>query len=152
MKIHLICFGKVRKELEAELSRLKKMLRGVDFLETELKESKQSDPKVKLREEKNLFLKKFPKRERLVVLDERGKEFTSQEFSTLLFEKWCLECREIHLLIGSAYGIDPELKVSSQFQVALTKMTLPHDHARLLLVEQVYRAHCISINHPYHHV
>lgn len=84
-----------------------------------------------------------------VVLDERGREVTSVELAAML-ERWMGDGRDIALVIGGADGLGERFRRSADFVLALSRLTLPHGLARVLLTEQLYRAISIMHNHPYH--
>lgn len=90
-----------------------------------------------------------PKSATLVVLDERGKTFTTSAFSAQL-QLWQREALEPCFVIGGADGLDAALKADATQHLRLSDMTLPHAFARVLLLEQLYRAYSIQHNHPYH--
>ena len=89
-------------------------------------------------------------RDCLVVLDERGNHMSSAKYSTFI-NKLLNESNTIFFLVGASYGIPSNIIQKSNFKISLSKMTLPHLIARLLLVEQTYRSLTILNNHPYHH-
>jgi len=91
----------------------------------------------------------IPKDAVTVVLDEHGKAMTTQEFSVLL-ERFEQTATRLVFLIGGPDGLDPKLKSESQQILRLSSMTLPHGMARVLLVEQLYRAWSMLKHHPYH--
>lgn len=86
---------------------------------------------------------------RRVVLDERGEGTTSRQLVERI-ERWQRDGRDVALIIGGADGLDPELKKSADETLALSAMTLPHGIARVLLLEQLYRASSVIKGHPYH--
>jgi len=91
----------------------------------------------------------IPKGSRVIALDERGKDQTTQNLATQL-ASWRQEGFDITFLIGGADGLDPNLKTTAQAMWRLSSLTLPHAMARVLLVEQLYRAWTILQGHPYH--
>lgn len=93
----------------------------------------------------------IPKGALVVALDERGKDLSTEALATQL-EGWRHLGQDICLLIGGADGLDPELKKEARTMIRLSSLTLPHALARVLLVEQLYRAWTILQNHPYHRV
>ena len=80
-----------------------------------------------------------------VALDENGKEFTSDEFATLLKDK-----NELCFFIGGAYGFERDFLAEFDLVLSLSKLTLAHHLAKILLLEQLYRGFCILHKHPYH--
>ena len=85
-----------------------------------------------------------------IALDERGREYTSEQFSRQLSEWISASPGGLLFIIGSAEGLAPELIQMARSTIALSKMTLPHRMARLLLAEQIYRGLCIQKHIPYH--
>lgn len=86
---------------------------------------------------------------RIVVLDERGEDLTTVKLAQKL-EGWMREGGDTAFIIGGADGIDTEIKQRSDAMIRLSSLTLPHAMARLVLCEQLYRAHSVVRNHPYH--
>ena len=86
---------------------------------------------------------------RIVALDERGKDLTTQQLAQRL-EAWMQEGGDTAFLIGGADGLDPELKQGADEMIRVSSLTLPHAMARLVLCEQLYRAVSVVRNHPYH--
>lgn len=84
-----------------------------------------------------------------VVLDERGSQVTTRELAAWL-ERWRDEGVSPAFVIGGADGLDDSVKVRAGKLLGLSKLTLPHALARVLLAEQLYRAVCIMKGHPYH--
>jgi len=99
--------------------------------------------------EKSRFLAVLPPGCVRIALDERGKQLTTADLARKL-TAWMQAGRDVAFMIGSADGLDQELKVSADFQLALSAMTLPHAMVRVLLAEQLYRAMSMIQNHPYH--
>lgn len=91
----------------------------------------------------------IPKGTRIVVLDERGGNLTTMALATRL-KDWQLGGGDVALVIGGPDGIDPAFKQAAHERIRLSDMTLPHAFARVLLIEQLYRAWSINANHPYH--
>jgi 23S rRNA (pseudouridine1915-N3)-methyltransferase len=86
---------------------------------------------------------------RRVILDERGTRLTSVQLAERT-EAWLNDGRDVAFIIGGADGIDPQLKQTADEAIRLSDMTLPHALARVLLIEQLYRAWSLRHNHPYH--
>jgi 23S rRNA (pseudouridine1915-N3)-methyltransferase len=85
----------------------------------------------------------------VIVLDERGRELTTRELARWLGNRM-QQGEDLAFLIGGPDGLAPAVRSRSDFTLALSRLTLPHALARVLLCEQLYRAHCILANHPYH--
>ena len=84
-----------------------------------------------------------------VVLDERGRTYTTRELAARL-ESWQMEGRDVAFIIGGADGLSAATKRDADVMWSLTPLTLPHGLVRVVLAEQLYRAHTILKNHPYH--
>jgi len=91
----------------------------------------------------------IPRGTRIVALDERGTSLTTQALAQRL-KDWQLSGDDVALVIGGPDGLAPEFKAAAHERVRLSDMTLPHAMARVLLIEQLYRAWSINANHPYH--
>jgi len=85
----------------------------------------------------------------VIALDEHGRELTTRELAGWLGKRM-QEGEDLAFLIGGPDGLAPEVLSRCNFTLALSRLTLPHALARVLLIEQLYRAHCILANHPYH--
>jgi 23S rRNA (pseudouridine1915-N3)-methyltransferase len=85
----------------------------------------------------------------VVALDERGQDWTSTQFADQL-GKWRDASEHVVFMIGGPDGLAPELKRAARMLLRLSSMTLPHALARLVLVEQLYRAWSLLASHPYH--
>jgi 23S rRNA (pseudouridine1915-N3)-methyltransferase len=85
----------------------------------------------------------------LIALDERGRELTTRELARWLGSRM-QQGEDLAFLIGGPDGLAAAVRARSDFTLALSRLTLPHALARVLLCEQLYRAHCILANHPYH--
>jgi 23S rRNA (pseudouridine1915-N3)-methyltransferase len=85
-----------------------------------------------------------------VLMDERGDQPTSEELSKLLRE-WTMRHGEVAFAVGGAHGHDPTTAASANAKLSLGRITLPHQLAHLVLVEQLYRAASILAGSPYHH-
>lgn len=99
--------------------------------------------------ERNRIETALPASARIVALDERGEDLSSEQFARRI-ETWMGEGRDSVFLIGGADGLDPALKARADTLLRLSSLTLPHGVARLLLCEQLYRAASLIKGHPYH--
>ena len=95
------------------------------------------------------LLDKLPAGSRLVALDEHGRQVTTRELADLL-SRWLESGQDTCLVIGGADGLAPAILEKAESTLALSRLTLPHAFARVLLAEQLYRAVSLLNNHPYH--
>lgn len=91
----------------------------------------------------------IPRGARIIVMDERGSQWTTMALSQQL-RQWQLDGDDVAFVIGGPDGLDPAFKAAAHQRVRLSDMTLPHAMARVILIEQLYRAWSINNNHPYH--
>lgn len=84
-----------------------------------------------------------------IALDERGQEVTTLLLADK-FKDWQFSGRDVALIIGGADGLHVSVKQKADWLWGLSKLTLPHAMVRVLLAEQLYRAHSVISNHPYH--
>lgn len=130
---------------------LKRMPREARMELVEIKPEKragQSADSIKAIEAARL-LDKLPAGSRLVALDEHGREVTTRELADLL-ARWMADGRDVALVIGGADGLAASLLEKAEVKLSLSRLTLPHALARVLLAEQMYRAVSLLNNHPYH--
>lgn len=147
MKIAINAIGKINSNaLEAQIIQnyLKRLPFTLKINQLETKLSGSSD-EIKAAEARALIASCNPK-SFLICLDETGEILTSNEFSKLIYAQE----KELAFVIGGASGLTPIIKEQADFILSLSKMTFTHLMARALLVEQIYRAYTIKINHPYH--
>jgi len=104
-----------------------------------------------LREESSKILKSITALDFVVVLDEKGKQFSSIELSREIQKVMNRSYSRMVFIIGSAYGIDGELKERADMILSFSRFTFTHQMIRLILMEQVYRAMTILKNESYHH-
>lgn len=102
-----------------------------------------------IKKEGERILKKIPKGAAVIPLCIEGREYASRDFSSLL-ESIALNSSHICFVIGGSFGLDAEVKAMGKVKLSFGKMTLPHQLARMVLLEQVYRAFSISNNSKYH--
>lgn len=91
----------------------------------------------------------IPRGARVVAMDERGSTYTTQALAQQLTQ-WQSMGDDVAFVIGGPDGLCPEFRAAAAARIRLSDMTLPHAMARVLLVEQLYRAWSILTNHPYH--
>lgn len=98
-------------------------------------------------DESERLLKVLNPKDYIILLDERGEQLTSPDFSKLI----TASDRNITIVIGGAYGVTDELRQQADQVVSLSKMVFPHQLVRLVILEQIYRAQTIYRHTPYHH-
>lgn len=160
MRFTLSCIGRMKSGADKDLfdryvERARKTGRGLGITDVSLREMPESRAQRagdRKSEEAKALLQSLSPGARLVVLDETGKNLTSPAFSNKL-ETWKNEgVPEVAFAIGGADGHGSEVIDRADLKLALGAMTWPHQIARILLAEQIYRAMTIQSGHPYHRV
>lgn len=155
MRINLLCIGKTDdKEISSLIQYYQNRLpKHWNFEITEIpdvKNAKNMTPEILKKEEAKLFLNFIENSDVTVLLDEKGKQFTSREFSSKI-ENWMnVSVKKVNFLIGGAYGFSEEIYSRANEMMSLSKMTFTHQMIRLFFVEQIYRADQILQGKPYH--
>lgn len=98
-----------------------------------------------------LILKNMQPGDYIVLLDERGKEFSSLQFASYIEKKTHTISKRLVFIIGGPYGFAEQVYTKASEKIALSKMTFSHQMIRLIFIEQLYRAMTILNNEPYHH-
>ena len=153
MRLKLIWVGREnRRGPESELCRrYLDRLRGYGRLEeVVIKPIQSGSPEDAREKESRKILEALDSRDYAVLCDERGKGQSSPELARFLTARE-LDARRPAWIIGGAMGVSAALRQRADFMLSLSKMTLPHALARVILLEQVYRAFTIKAGHPYHH-
>lgn len=156
MKIVITCIGRIGYEpfREAIERYAKRIVRYAPFEIKELPDVKSSrslaEDQQKRQEGASILGSLLPG-DYMMLLDERGKEHTSREFAKFISDKMVNLPGRLVLVIGGPYGFSKEVYSRADGMLSLSKMTLPHEMARLVLAEQVYRAMTILRGEPYHH-
>ena len=154
MKIKLIVVGKTSDpHLELQiLNFIKRIRRYIDFEILIIPNSKNKiiNTKTIVKKEGIEILKKIEKNQIIILLDEKGKNYSSIEFAKFLENKLIQNVKDIVFVVGGANGLDKEVYSRSNYILALSKMTFSHQMVRLIFSEQIYRAFTIINNHPYH--
>ncbi|APU69704.1 MAG: 23S rRNA (pseudouridine(1915)-N(3))-methyltransferase RlmH [Bacteroidota bacterium] len=156
MTIKLVCIGKTdKKELEALISVYSNRLQHYVKFETEiipdLKKVKNLDENQQKTKEGELILSGIQNSDFVVLLDEKGKQFSSEDFSEYLQKRMNTGLKQLVFVIGGPYGFSEEVYQRANSKISLSKMTFSHQMVRLFFTEQVYRAFTILKNEPYHH-
>jgi 23S rRNA (pseudouridine1915-N3)-methyltransferase len=156
MKLTLLMVGKTdEKYLQEGIDRYKKRLEHyIDFrleIIPDLKKGKNMMVnQQKLKEGELILAKQGPAKE-FHLFDEQGKQFSSRQFAAFLQKKMASGIKELVFVIGGPYGFSDDLYNRANAKISLSKMTFSHQLARLLCMEQFYRAFTILKGEPYHH-
>jgi 23S rRNA (pseudouridine1915-N3)-methyltransferase len=135
MRISVIAVGRLRPPFQDDVEHYRKLLAGHARVELiEVREDERVPPRI-------------PERAHLVLLASDGREFDSIEFSEWL-EQRRQDGRDICFVIGGPRGLDLD---SCDLRLSFGRMTMPHQLARVVLIEQIYRAHKIIAREPYHY-
>jgi 23S rRNA (pseudouridine1915-N3)-methyltransferase len=156
MQVTLLCIGKTGKKFleEGEQEYLKRLRHYISFqmqIIPDIKQAKSlSQNQVKQREGE-LILEKVGAADTLILLDEKGKEYSSLDFSSYLQEQFNRGGKHIYFVVGGPYGFSDDVYQRANGKISLSRMTFSHQMIRLFFIEQVYRAMTILRNEPYHH-
>lgn len=155
MRINLLCMGKTDDRQIKELVHYfqNRLPRHWNFSITEIpdvKNAKNLTPDLLKKEEAKLFLQQTDAGDLVILLDEYGKQYTSREFAARIDHWMNTSVKQLHFVIGGAYGFAPEIHERANGKISLSKMTFTHQMIRLFFVEQLYRADQILQGKPYH--
>lgn len=158
MRLSILAVGRMKSGPERDLydryaDRILKSGKALHFIGLdlhEIAESRATDTQKRKSEEANALIQLAGEGARIIVLDEKGKDLTSQEFSQLLKSEQDMGTQKLAFAIGGPDGHGDELKNIAVRKIRLGAMTWPHQIARILLVEQIYRGITILSGHPYH--
>lgn len=156
MKIQLIVVGRtVGRELQTLIADYADRLKHYIPFEMEeipeLKNTKALSAEEQKTREGDLIMKRLKDGDRIVLLDEGGREFRSVEFAGYLEKSQASGARRLVFVVGGPYGFSPEVYRAAQEKISLSRMTFSHQMIRLIFVEQCYRAMTILRGEPYHH-
>ena len=155
MRINLVCMGKTDDKEITNLvkyyqSRLPKYWNFEIIEIPDVKNAKNLSPDLLKKEEGKLFLNLIENSDTIVLLDEKGTQFTSREFASKIDNWMNSSVKKVSLIIGGAYGFSEEMYERANEKMSLSKMTFTHQMIRLFFVEQIYRADQILQGKPYH--
>jgi 23S rRNA (pseudouridine1915-N3)-methyltransferase len=150
--LHFVWIGKTRDRQCAALvvEYLKRLQRFAPCEVSELKESAAAEENRMIAAEAEKLLDAVERDDFVVLLDERGREFSSVEFAGLIGAHRQNGIKRLAFIIGGFAGVGDKVRQRADLQVALSRMTLTHEMARVLLAEQTYRAFSLLAGMPYH--
>ncbi len=156
MKIALLQTGKTADKNISEVAdiysgRIKKYAVFEIITLPDLKNTRNLTVKEQNRKEGKRVLRSLSPEDYVVLLDERGKELRTVDFSAWIEKMFMLPGKRIVFVIGGPWGFSDEVYGRADFKVSLSKMTFPHQLVRLLFLEQLYRAFTVIKGEPYHH-
>ncbi len=155
MRLGLYCVGRIseswlRTGIDDYAGRIRRYL---PLAEQELKEARSGEKhdSRRIREEEGArLLARLPEKAFVAVLDENGRSFSSEQLAAFLGRHMVDGTGDLALVIGGAYGLSDGVKERANLLLSLSPLTLTHQLARLLLLEQLYRGLTILRNEPYH--
>ena len=156
MKIKLIVVGKTNAKylLEGEKEyerRLKHYTKFEEIIITDVKQAgKLSESELK-KKEGHLILGKLENSDHVILLDDKGKSYSSVEFADFLQQKMISSLKSLVFVVGGAFGFSDEVYQRANSKVSLSKMTFSHQMVRLIFKEQLYRGFSILKGEKYHH-
>ncbi|MDR2956199.1 MAG: 23S rRNA (pseudouridine(1915)-N(3))-methyltransferase RlmH [Prevotella sp.] len=156
MKIILLAIGRTDAKylLEAISEYTKRLEHYIPFemqIIPDIKNSKNLTFEQQKDKEGELILKQLQPGDHIVLLDEKGKEYTSMQFASYIEKKSIAIAKRLVFVIGGPYGFAPSIYGKANERMTLSKMTFSHQMVRMIFVEQLYRAMTILSNEPYHH-
>lgn len=156
MKIKLLAIGKtdnkdLNKLIENYQNRLKHYIKFEIQIIPDIKNAKNLSEQQQKEKEGELILKQLQTTDQLILLDEKGKEYRSIDFSQFLQKKMNSGIKQLVFVIGGPYGFSSDIYNKALGKVSFSMMTFSHQMIRLFVVEQIYRAFTILKNEPYHH-
>lgn len=155
MKIKLIVVGKGEALYKDAVAKFEKRIRKYISFEIKeipyLKGTKNFSEKEQKEKEGREIIRQINEQDYLMLLDEQGKEFTSVQFADFIDRNMQSGQKQVVFLIGGAYGFSELIYSRANEKISLSGLTLPHQLARLVFVEQLYRAFSIIRGEPYHH-
>jgi 23S rRNA (pseudouridine1915-N3)-methyltransferase len=156
MKITLFCVGKtddsyLQEGISKYASRLKHYIKFSIVEIPDLKNTKNLSFEQQKNKEAELIMKQISATDYVVLLDDKGKEYTSKAFSEFLNQGMIKSIGSMVFIIGGPYGFDEQIYQRADMKLSLSKMTFSHQMVRLFFTEQLYRSFTILRNEPYHH-
>jgi 23S rRNA (pseudouridine1915-N3)-methyltransferase len=156
MKLALLQTGKtdeayIRDAVAVYEKRTAKYARFEILTLPDIRNAKNMPASVLKEKEAEQMLTVFRPDDMVILLDDKGKEYTTMQFSAFLGEKMMSSKKRILFVIGGAWGFDEKIYARADHKMSLSKLTFSHQLVRLLFAEQLYRALTVIAGDPYHH-
>ena len=156
MKVKLVCIGKTDKEYIIEgvkeyEKRLKHYISFESVLLPDIKNSKNLTEIQQKEKEGEVILSQIKESDYVIILDEKGKEYSSVEFSKMIEKQMVAGLKTLVFIVGGPYGFSKQMYDRANAKISLSQMTFSHQMVRLIFTEQLYRAMTILKGEPYHH-
>ncbi|HAC21165.1 MAG: 23S rRNA (pseudouridine(1915)-N(3))-methyltransferase RlmH [Tannerellaceae bacterium] len=156
MKISLLVIGKTDNKIfiDGINEYTKRLVHYIPFsldVIPDIKNTKNMTEEQQKEKEGELILKNVQPGDYLVLLDDKGKEFTSVKFADYIEKKTHTVSKRLIFVVGGPYGFSQKVYDAASEKISLSKMTFSHQMIRMIFVEQLYRAMTILNNEPYHH-
>jgi 23S rRNA (pseudouridine1915-N3)-methyltransferase len=152
MRLHFVWIGKTRDRRCASLisDYLERIAHFTSYELSELKEPPGSSDERRVAGESAKLLAAVERDDYVVLLDERGRQFSSSELAEFIAARQQAGVKRLALLVGGFAGVSAEVKRRAQLHLSLSRLTLTHELARVVVTEQVYRAFTLLAGLPYH--
>lgn len=156
MKLLLMAVGKttqplMRKAIDLYLERLRHYLPVEVEIVADVKKAASITPEKQKELEGEQILRRIEPADRLILLDENGREMTSREFAGFMEKQMAAGGKRLVFVVGGPYGFSPAVYARADSKLSLSRMTFNHEMVRLFFVEQLYRSQTILRGEPYHH-
>jgi 23S rRNA (pseudouridine1915-N3)-methyltransferase len=152
MRIHILCVSKRPRDwvTQATTEYVKRLRGQLEVVIREIAPAvKQPSKAAQLEKEAERLRRVCPRRAYTIALDERGDQWSTSELAANL-DGWRARYTDVVCFIGGAEGLAPDIVAAADRRWSLSRLTLPHQFAKVLLVEQFYRGWSLLHNHPYH--
>lgn len=156
--IRILAVGKIKEKANKDLigEYVKRLTPYVKLEITEVdevtlpKNASDADVEILKFKESEKILSQISSSHHVILLDLDGKNLNSTSFSDYIFRQYVDGKSDITFVIGGSHGVSETMRRHADFRLKLSEMTFPHQLARLILLEQIYRAYKIHFNEPYH--
>lgn len=156
MEICILSVGKIssswiQEGLKLYEGRIGRYIKFTPLIIPDIKNAKNLSKEILKEEEGKAILNQLNPSDYVVLMDEKGKENSSREFSEWVQRQMNSGLKRLVFVIGGPFGFSESVYLKGNYKLALSKMTFTHEMAKLLLTEQVYRCMTILKGEPYHH-